>query len=369
MNKLIIAAAGSGKTTYLVNQALAIKSGRILITTFTDANEREIRAKFIKLNGSIPENVTIQTWFSFLMQHGVKPYQDVLISSDISGLLLVNCRSALKSCINGHPFYFPESDVKNYYFTNSMKIYSDKIAKFVYIANEKSNGLVIDRISRIFPNIFIDEVQDLAGYDLELIHLLLKTIRNVIMVGDPRQVTYHTHEESKNKKYCEGQIEQFICTECKGIVVEIDKVSLRTTHRNCKCICDFANRIFSDYVPCDADDKGSTGHDGVFFVRPTDVDEYIRRYHPTQLRDRITVSVNSTCEVYNFGESKGLTFSRVLIYPTKPILDWIKDNNSHLAFQSRSKFYVAVTRAEHSVAILYDYSGKSSISGIVNFTI
>lgn len=74
-NKLIIAAAGSGKTTHLVNEALKIKESRVLITTYTEANEREIRKKFFELNGCIPNNITIQTWFSFLIQHGVKPYK------------------------------------------------------------------------------------------------------------------------------------------------------------------------------------------------------------------------------------------------------------------------------------------------------
>ncbi len=369
MNKLIIAAAGSGKTTYLVNEALKITSDKVLITTFTDANEHEIRAKFIQLNGSVPENVTIKTWFSFLLQHGVKPYQDVLLAADTMGLLLVNNKSALRYSFKGRPVYYPETDVRHYYFSTGMKIYSDKIAKFAYVVNQKTNGLIIDRIRRIYPYIFIDEVQDLAGYDLELVHLLLKSPSVIMMVGDPRQVTYHTHEEAKNNKYAEGQIEQFIVDKCKDTTVEIDKTSLKTTHRNCKCICSYANSIFPDYEPCDADEKCSTGHDGVFFVKPGEVDEYLRRYRPTQLRDKITVQVNSLYDVFNFGESKGLTLKRVLIYPTKPIIDWVKNNSSDLAFQSRSKFHVAVTRAEYSVAIVYDYTNKPSIFGIQNYEI
>lgn len=51
MNKLMIAAAGSGKTTFLVNEALKINDEKVLITTFTDANENEIRKKFLELNG------------------------------------------------------------------------------------------------------------------------------------------------------------------------------------------------------------------------------------------------------------------------------------------------------------------------------
>ena len=68
-NKLIVAAAGSGKTTYLVREALKIKDEKVLITTYTEANEREIRKKFLKCNGFIPDNIRIQTWFSFLIQH------------------------------------------------------------------------------------------------------------------------------------------------------------------------------------------------------------------------------------------------------------------------------------------------------------
>ena len=368
MNKLIIAAAGSGKTTFLVEEALKIKSNRVLITTFTIANESEIRAKFFKINGAIPENITVQTWFSFLLQHGIKPYQDVLIDAHINGVLFVNEKSALKYISrNGFPVYYSEAEVSNYYFSPRMKIYSDKIAKFAYVVNEKSNGLIIDRIMRIYPNVFVDEVQDLAGYDLELIHLLLRTSSRIIMVGDPRQVTYHTHEEAKNCQYAQGQIEQFICSKCKSISITIDKTSLKVTHRNCKSICSFANSIFSNYEPCDADEKTPTGHDGVFFVKPTEIDEYLKRYRPMQLRNNRAVPVNSLYDCYNFGESKGLSFSRVLIYPTKPMINWIRNRSSNLVFESRSKFYVAVTRAEHSVAIVHDYVGKPCISGIQNY--
>lgn len=370
MNKLIIAAAGSGKTTYLVEEALKIKSNRVLITTFTIANENEIKAKFFRINGAVPGNITVQTWFSFLLQHGIKPYQDVLIDADINGLLLVNEKSGHKyNSRNGFPVYYPEAEARNYYFSPSMKVYSDKIAKFVYVVNEKTNGLIIDRIRRIYPNVFFDEVQDLAGYDLELILLLLRTPCRIIMVGDPRQVTYHTHEEAKNCRYAQGQIEQFICSKCKSISIAIDKTSLNVTHRNCKSICSFANNIFPDYEPCDADEKRPTGHDGVFFVKPSDVDEYLKRYLPTQLRYSRTTLVNPLYDTYNFGEAKGLTFSRVLIYPTKSMIDWIGNRSSKLAFESRSKFYVAVTRAEHSVAIVHNYFGKPCVPGIQNYTL
>ena len=49
-NRLIVAAAGSGKTTFLVKEALKIKDKNVLMTTFTEANEAEIRKKIIEKN-------------------------------------------------------------------------------------------------------------------------------------------------------------------------------------------------------------------------------------------------------------------------------------------------------------------------------
>ena len=60
MNNIVyIAAAGSGKTTLLVKKACDIeKPENVLILTYTDSNEDEIRKKFHKINGFIPENIS-----------------------------------------------------------------------------------------------------------------------------------------------------------------------------------------------------------------------------------------------------------------------------------------------------------------------
>ena len=366
-SKLIIAAAGSGKTTFLVNQALSIQDDRVLITTFTEANEQEIIKKFIETNGCVPPNVTVQTWFSFLIQHGVKPYQSVIYDCRVTGLKLVNTKSGFKYKSENRPIYFGESELPHYYFTKTMQIYSDKIAKFVCRANELTQGLVISRLSRIYRHIFIDEVQDLAGYDLELIKYLLGSDSEILMVGDPRQVTYHTHDEAKYAKYAEGKIEEFILTECKNYSVEIDKSSLSISFRNKKDICDLANQVFPQHSPCSYQDQPPTDHDGVFFVSPDNVDSYLEKYRPVQLRDKITVAVNPNFSAYNFGDSKGLTFDRVLIYPTKPMLDWFLNHQTKLPFKSLCRLYVAITRARHSVGIVFDNKKGLVVDGIQRY--
>lgn len=366
-NKLIIAAAGSGKTTCLVKEALKLKEGRVLITTYTQANEAEIRKKIIEINKCIPKHITVQTWFSFLLKHGVRPFQPVLFDKKIKGLLLVNSQSGLKYTTRyGIPVYFKENEeFESHYFTKGLKIYSDKLSKFVFRCNQKSEGAVINRLSRIFSNIFIDEVQDLAGYDLEILDSLFKSNSKVLLVCDPRQGTYSTNTTAKFKKYRKSEILSFLQEQSHNI--DIDDSSLLINYRCNPDICKLSNQLYPEYQETISGNSEVTGHDGIFFIRTNDVDSYLSKYKPLQLRDSIRRQVNNAYNVMNFGESKGLAFDRVLIYPTKPIIDWFLDNSMELVPTSLSKLYVAITRARYSVGIVYDHNNGTNIQGIINY--
>lgn len=366
-NKLIIAAAGSGKTTHLVSEALKQKEGRVLITTYTQANEAEIKKKIIELNKCIPENITVQTWFSFLLKHGVRPYQPILFDNKIKGLLLVNSQSGLKYKTKvGIPVYYKEDEeFEKHYFSKETKIFSDKLSKFVFRCNEKTNGAVIDRLTRIYSFIYIDEVQDLAGYDLEILKLLFKSSSETLLVGDPRQGTYSTNTTAKNRKYRKSEIVSFF--QDSSLQIDTDESSLLTNFRCNLQICELSNKLFPHYPETKSGNTIITGHDGVFFVKLSDVSLYLNRFKPFQLRDSSKTKINVNYGGMNFGESKGLTFERVLLYPTRPIIDWILDNSNELAPTSRSKFYVAITRAKFSVGIVYDFENGTIIEGITNF--
>lgn len=365
-NKLIIAAAGSGKTTRLVEEAFS-RTENVLITTFTEENEAEIHDKFIAKYGYIPAHVTIQTWFSFLLQHGVRPYQgacnDILFDKQVNGILLVNQQSGLKYKFRRGkmeiPVYYREdTEFKLHYFTSDMKLYTDKLAKFVIRANEKSNGSVIDRISRIYPTIYIDEVQDLAGYDLEIVKELFHSNSTVVCVGDLRQVTYYTHSERKNKPYRHGMIKQYVQNECfASDHIVVDETTLAKSHRNNKQICEFSSLIYPNFpqvLPCECAGCHPVGieHQGVFIVKESELENYLMKYRPIQLRHNIRVRTNPRFSCYNFGKSKGKTFDRVVIYPTTDIKIWLTDRSANMAERTRAALYVAVTRARYSVAFV-----------------
>ncbi len=353
-NKLIISAAGSGKTTLLVKEALEILDDPVLITTFTEANEQEIRSKFIEINGYIPKNVTIQTWFSLLIKHGIKPYQSVLFDFHVNGMLLVNKQSGFRyKTPKGFPVFWGESNFNQYYFTDNKKIYSDKLSKLVIKINEKSEGKIIDRLINIYPNIFIDESQDLAGYDLDIIRLLSESPVNLIMVCDPRQVTYLTHNESKYRKYRNGLLEEFIKDKCSNINFEIDNHTLSHSHRCNEKICVYSNKLYSTFKPCFSAQDSVTGHDGIFLVKNTNIKKYLETYNPVQLRwNSLTKNINLKYTVNNLGLSKGLSFDRVLIYPTSDMIKWMKNHDHKFSDEARAKFYVGLTRARYSVGIV-----------------
>lgn len=372
-NRLLIAAAGAGKTTFLVKEALE-KKEPVLITTYTEANELEIKRKIITINKAIPSNITIQTWFSFLIQHGVKPYQGSTFSKSIKGLHFTNCQSGFKykNIITGAPVYYAEKDFEQHYFDKATRIYSDKLSKLVIRCNENSSGNVIDRISRLYPYIYIDEVQDLAGYDLDFLQHLFQSKSVITLVGDPRQVTYLTHHDKKYGQYKDGKIEDFILNECKNLDCFVDKDTLKFSHRNNAEICNFSSQLYPNFPPsqpcsCAQCRSYKTDHAGIYLVRPQMVDAYIRNYQPTILRYRDAVAPD-----WNFGKSKGLSFDRVLLYPPDTFISYLKDGTLRKIVKGKekeafdiAKLYVAITRARYSVGIVWDYADRTNfIAGI-----
>ena len=384
--KLIIAAAGSGKTTYIVKEALAAreklgKYERILITTYTENNAEEINKKIISKNRFTPSNIIVQTWFSFLLQHGVRPYQDTLFEElwdkRIKGVffwdnLNKKDRRRLKRIRgkekNGKTYN------KDYFFTKDLRIYTDTLSKFVYRTlreeREEKENFTLSRIKGIFPKIYIDEMQDLAGYDLNFVEFLLKEGANVTLVGDPRQCTYLTNYGKKGKGK-DGSRKD--ATEFFEGKIDIDEITLKDSFRNCQAICDFANRMHGNkYGTCTSNAERCNDfkrekyekHGGIWIVHEKYVKKYTETYAPKILRDSKRVVLPpfvKTNDVLNFGASKGLTFDRVLIYPTEPMEKWLKnpsdpfgENSENKTNVSSCKFYVAITRARYSVAFVVD---------------
>src|SRR5579872_6657509 len=91
----ILAAAGSRKTEFIVDSALAVTAGRVLITTYTNENQRRIVRRIEQKVGTVPAHITVTGWFSFLTSQCAKPYQRALTNMPlrISGLNFEGARN------------------------------------------------------------------------------------------------------------------------------------------------------------------------------------------------------------------------------------------------------------------------------------
>lgn len=336
-NRVIVAAAGSGKTTFIVNEALENAPKKTLIVTYTNKNREEIEKKIILTHGFIPNHIVVKSWYSFLLTDLIRPYQNVIYEERIEGVYFPN--GPIRR-------FFPKTNIKGYFLNTNNEVNKDRIAELAELIAQKSDYKNITRLSEMYNYIFVDEVQDMAGYDLEIFEMLMYSTIDTLFVGDIRQATYSTSNTNKNNKYKGINIINYFLE--RENICSINQ-SLNMSYRCNQMICDFADSLFSNLPNTVGQNEECTEHDGVFIVHPNDVEHYLEKYNPQCLRYNARTNLPNAI---NFGDSKGLTFDRVLIKPTKKMEQYLKSGVLDLDETTLAKFYVAITRARYSVGII-----------------
>ncbi|CDZ68321.1 ATP-dependent exonuclase V beta subunit, helicase and exonuclease domain-containing [Neorhizobium galegae bv. orientalis] len=351
-NKVVLCAAGGGKTTTIVKEALADPTQRVAILTYTDNNIRGICECIVEHNSVPAAHIEVVSWFTFLLRELTRPYQSLLYAKRARGIHWVAGRSDK---------YASAEDIARFYFGNGDLVYSDKIARFALECDAISKGKVFARLRERFDRIYIDEIQDMAGYDLELLEAMMRAGVNLTLVGDHRQPTFRTNYAGKNSGYAGYNIiVKFREWERKKLC----EVEYQThSHRCNQEITDFADALYPKEPPTTSQNKVRTGHDGVFRITASQVADYVQKYEPQVLR----YDKRSKCaglEAMNFGISKGMTFERVLIFPTATMEKWLMTAADEHIDGSRAKTYVAVTRARYSVTFVMDK--PAGLKGVVD---
>lgn len=337
-NQAVIATAGSRKTEFVIDHALAHPSERVLITTYTNENLAQISRRIHVKAGCIPPNITIMSWLSFVLNQCARPYQVSILG-----------KAGLIRSLNFHGSrnrFTPRTNPNSFYLDRDFDIYRDGLADFACQVDGQSNGLVITRLATIYDRILVDEVQDLVGYDLDLLDLLFKSTIKMVVVGDPRQHTYGTNNSPKNKRYRGSGL-------VKWFEERATTCHLEERHDNFRCnqaICDFADALYPDMDATTSQNSETTGHDGIFKITPSEVDAYVKQYNPVILRDSRRTNVLGH-KAINIGVAKGSTYDRVLIFPTEPMKTYLKNRNPS-AMTSVTRLYIAVTRARFSATFV-----------------
>lgn len=341
-NNIIIAAAGGRKTTFIIEEALRQKDKKILITTYTQENLDQIRTYLVERNGCIPNNITVLSWFTFLLRDGVWPYQNhILPIQRVESLDFKTVRPPIVRGGQQNP---------SWYLNRGNYLYKDRVTEFVCDCNGRCNGLIISRLEKIYDHIYIDEMQDLVGWDQELVELLMQSSITVTLVGDPRQATYSTNNSRKNR----AQKGRHMLTWINELVKR--DLCHQEERKECfRCnqeICDFADALYPTLARTISKNGEKTGHDGIFIKKPEEIPEYFAEFNPKVLRWNKRADTMNLPAI-NIGLSKGRTYDRVLIFPTNPMKEYLVTREIERA-GDLSKLYVAITRAKFSVAFVLE---------------
>ena len=125
---------------------------------------------------------------------------------------------------------------------NGGNAYSKNASELALKCDEISDGAVIKRLEEIYSHIYIDEVQDVSGYDFTWIQKFCNSKIVVTMVGDYKQTIFST-----NRKNIHSQKTGVNLLSGLNELVEQDALQIvknNKTRRFNQDIASYANQIF-----------------------------------------------------------------------------------------------------------------------------
>lgn len=349
-NYLTLSVAGSRKTQGIVEHCASLSRGRrVLVLTYTQTNQAELRNRLAQHAGD-HLGVEVLGWFTFLLRHFARPFIPFKFPAErVHGFNF-----------DGRPHRMAKG--KRRFLDSKGAVYGCELGRLSHELVTESAGKLVRRLECIYDEILVDEVQDLSAHDWEIVDVLLASSIEVRMVGDIRQSVLATNPRSnKNKRYAYAEaINWFREREARGILEIIESIITWRCHHS---VASFSDTIFDpswSFPVTESKNHKATGHDGVFLIESKHVDEYIAEFDPQCLRSTANSGKTFNLDYINFRLAKGTTHERVLIVPTGGIVKFIQ-KGTHLPPTPAASFYVAVTRAAQSVAIVLDKAGDSTL--------
>ena len=270
---VVIAGAGSGKTTVLIEKIISLVenkkkySSKVLSITFTNKAANEIKERLIHLLGDESRNITTSTFhglavrllkrFNEGLEFHSKDFniiddQDQLkiIKDCINRLGLKNqykpkvVRGAIsktKSLVLRHSDIVHELDYdivgvyneyQKYLIKNNAMDFDDLL---IYLYELLQNKKYQERIRGLFDYILVDEYQDTSLIQAKILQLLKKEETKLFIVGDVDQSIY---------RWRGALIENIL--ELEKDYVDVSIVKLEQNYRSTKKILDAANLLIAN---------------------------------------------------------------------------------------------------------------------------
>jgi len=343
---VILAVAGSGKTTHIVNSLSP--DTRTILLTYTDNNFNNLRVKILHKFGYFPENISLYSYFTFLYSFCFKPF------------LWLETRG------KGINYEVPPSwtlrlsrDKKEFYFDKHNRLYHNRIAKLLEVYGVLS--LINQRLEKYFDNLFIDEIQDLAGHDFNFLQSIAESKLKLLFVGDFYQHTFDTSRDGNINKNLHVDMETFI-EKLRQMGLEVDCETLSKSYRCSPTVCTFISQDIGIEMASHRNEE-TTIH---IIDTQADADRILKCNETIKLFYR--EHYKYACFSRNWGDSKGEdNYTDVCVVLNKNTFQKFQKNKlCELKPQTRNKLYVACSRARSNLYIvpedLYKKSLKASSS-------
>ncbi|AGA78189.1 AAA family ATPase [Echinicola vietnamensis] len=330
--RLILAVAGSGKTTFIVDELSLEK--RALIITYTNNNTRNLKGSIIEKFGFFPENIELFSFYNFLYSFCFRPFLAYKLKS--------------KGIIWDIPPQWTNRISRNdlkYYLTEDKRLYHNRISKLL----EQTDiiGDIKKRIEKYYDELFIDEVQDLAGHDFNLLMHIIASNLKMTFVGDFYQHTFDTSRDGNVNANIHSDYNKYLkLFESKG--VSIDKEYLNKSYRCRPSICKF----ITDSIEIKIDSHHEEDCNVILIDTKELADEVFKSPEIIKLFYRENYKYD--CFSRNWGDCKGENcYEDVCVVLNKTTTTHYKKGTlNQLKPVSKNKFYVACSRPKRNLYLL-----------------
>jgi len=333
--KVMFSVAGSGKTTYILNQLNLER--RALLITYTNSNLFNLQKGVLRKFGHFPQNIKVYTYFNFLYQFCYRPFLSYAMKA--KG---INWKP--------NPNLYAKNDAR--YVDDYQRLYSNRIAKLL------DERVVLERIKqrlvKYFDVLYIDEVQDFAGHDFNFLKQLAGAPVQMLFVGDFYQHTFDTSRDGIVNKSLHDDYAKYQA-QFKSMGMEPDLTTLIKSHRCSPAVCDFITAQIGIQI-----DSNRTDLKTVTII--TDPVAALALFEdPQVVKLFFQEHYKYNCYSRNWGDCKGEDkYNDVCVVLNGKSWDHLQGSKlAELPAQTRNKLYVACSRAKGNLTLVSDQLYKS----------
>ncbi|MGA6103138.1 UvrD-helicase domain-containing protein [Psychrobacter pocilloporae] len=326
--RVILAVAGSGKSKAIIDRVH--EDSRTLIFTYTELNASQLKQRIIKKLGYIPEGVRVYTYFSFLYSFCYRP----LCGYELKTRGIVFPKGSISR--------FIKKNTREHYIDNNNRIYAHRIAKL--LIEFKVMPEVTSRVERYFDLICIDEVQDFASNDFNLLCELSKAQIEIMLVGDFYQHTYDTSKDGSTRRNLHSSLDSYRRSFTSAGYL-IDESLLSKSYRCSPTIC----RFVSNKLRINIESHRTDEVDIKFIDDKNEIEKVFLDASIVKLFYQSSYKYNGSTQ--NWGKVKGVDcYDDVcVVLNAKTYSAYQKNELYTLKPATLNKLYVACTRAKRNL--------------------